>query len=225
VAASTRNTKSSAWNSLEVCKLAAAVATPILIVFLGALLWLTQRDIVQHWERDLQEQRRLADARIKESDNIRDFRLTLYREAAPLLNDIVSYHFYVGRWKERSPADIIDKKRRLDTLLYSHRPLFSAEFVSLYHDFMRQAFRGAREFHGESRIRTNYRCHLPEDTSGQWSAYFTDEDTRSELCTAYISLLGRVSAELLLQSLKLSSDAQTSPSPCPPLYDLARCRP
>ena len=79
-----------------------ATATPILCVLLGGLLWLTQRDIVQHWERDQQEKFRFADAKIKESDKIRDFRLALYREAAPLLNEIVSCHFYVDRWKERS---------------------------------------------------------------------------------------------------------------------------
>jgi hypothetical protein len=154
MADSAKGAKPGIWNSLEICKLMVAAATPILCVLLGGLLWLTQRDIVQHWERDQQEKFRFADAKIKESDKIRDFRLALYREAAPLLNEIVSYHFYVGRWKERSPADIIDKKRQLDTLLYSNRPLFSAEFVGLYHNFMRQAFRGAREFHGESRLRT-----------------------------------------------------------------------
>ena len=129
----------------------------------------------------------------------------------------------MGRWKERSPADIIDKKRQLDTLLYSNRPLFSAEFVGLYHNFMRQAFRGAREFHGESRLRTSHRCHVPNDIDGRSSVYFTDEDTRSDLCIAYIALLERVSGELLLQSLKVSTEAGTPPSICPPLYDLGRC--
>jgi hypothetical protein len=223
MADSAKDAKSGTWNSLEICKLMVAAATPILCVLLGSLLWLTQRDIVQHWERDQQEKIRFADAKIKESDKIRDFRLALYREAAPLLNEIISCHFYVGRWKERSPADIIDKKRQLDTLLYSHRPLFSTEFIGLYHNFMRQAFRGAREFHGESRIRTSRRCHVPNDIDGRSSAYFTDENTRSDLCTAYIALLERVSEELLLQSLRVSNGAETAPSICPPLYDVTRC--
>lgn len=218
-----KDAKSGAWNSLEVCKLMVAAATPVLCVLLGGLLWMTQRDIVQHWERGQQEQLRLTEAKIKESDKIRDFRFALYREAAPLLNEIISYHFYVGRWKERSPADIIDKKRQLDALLYSNRALFSAEFVGLYHNFMRQAFRSAREFHGESRIRTSHRCHMPDDTDGRSSAYFTDEDMRSDLCTAYIALLERVSEELLLQSLKVSANTEAAPSVCPPLYDRNRC--
>jgi hypothetical protein len=83
--ASDKEAKPEVWNSLEVCKLIVAVTTPILVVVIGGLLWMTQRSVVQRWERNQEEQHRLADAQIKESDKIRDFRLTLYREAAPLL--------------------------------------------------------------------------------------------------------------------------------------------
>jgi hypothetical protein len=216
----------SVWNSLEVCKLFAMIATPIVVLIVGCLAWSAQRSIVESWERDQAERRQLAEADIKVRDKVRDVRLTIYREAAPLINDIISYHFYVGRWRERSPADIIDKKRQLDTLLYSHRPLLTPAFFNLYHDFMRLGFRGARDFYSEPRIRTLSRCRSPRsaENAEQWSAYFTNEDTRQELCASYTKLLDRVADELLMQSFSFTTtDDKTPPAMCPPTSDTARC--
>jgi hypothetical protein len=199
---------------------------PVILLVFGCLAWSAQRSIVERWERGQAEYRLMAEADVKVRDKLRDFRLTIYREVAPLLNDIVSYHFYVGRWRERTPADIIDKKRQLDTLLYSHRPLLTSRFFSLYHDFMRQAFRGARDLNSEPRIRTLSRCRLlhSAEVVDQWSAYFTNEDTRQELCVAYTKLLGRVAEELLMQSPSSTADAvEDPPAMCPPAYDTGRC--
>jgi hypothetical protein len=93
---------SKVWNSLEICKLSASVATPVLVFLLGYLLWNGQQRLLQHWERDQFEQRRSAEADVKERERIREFRLAIYSQVGPILNEIVSYHFYVGRWKERS---------------------------------------------------------------------------------------------------------------------------
>lgn len=219
-----KETKPSVWNSLEVCKLFATISMPVVVLIFGYFAWGAQRSIVERWDRDQAEQRQLAEAEVKVRDKVRDVRLTIYREAAPLINDILSYHFYVGRWRERTPADIIEKKRQLDTLLYSHRPLLTPTFFTLYHDFMRLTFRGARDFGSEPRIRTLSRCRSPRpEGAEQWRAYFTDEDTRQELCASYTRLLSRVSEELLMQSSSLLVDSKDSPAMCPPLYDTARC--
>jgi hypothetical protein len=212
------------WNSLEVLKLGASIATPLIVFVLGCLIWNVQRDVIQHWEHDQTEQRRQAEADMKERDQIRDFRLSIYKVAAPLLNDILTYHFYVGRWKETSPADLIEKKRHLDEVLYPHRVLFTPSFFTRYHTFMSQGFRSAGDNLGESSIRTGFQCrrpHLGNDPEN-WRPYFTNEDMRPGLCIAYANLLGSISEELLFQSLKMPASLDTKHL-CPPFYDTERC--
>jgi hypothetical protein len=212
------------WNSLEACKLVATIATPLIVAILGYLIWNAQRDVIQRWELDQAQRKQLADTDLKERDQIRDFRLSIYKKAAPLLGDIVAYHFYVGRWKETSPADIIEKKRQLDETLYPHRALFTPEFFARYYTFMSQAFRSAGNHYGESSIRTNFQCRKPGlgGSAENWRPYFTNEDMRRGLCIAYASLLGSMSEELLLRSLKMQGmiDAEKL---CPPFYDIERC--
>jgi hypothetical protein len=214
------------WNSLEIFKLLATVITPVAVFSLGCMIWNSQRNIIQYWERDQAEQRRIAEADTRERERVRDFRLIIYKDVAPLLNEIISYHFYVGRWKERSPTDIIEKKRQLDSLMYSHIALFTPGFFDLYRGFMRQGFRAARTYDGESRIRTQAHCRRPfaNNETEQWLPYFTQEDTRHDLCLAYAALLGRLSEELLLQSLKMPNQTEAEKfSLCPPIYDAGRC--
>jgi len=218
--------KETVWNSLEICKLAATIMTPLMVFALGCLIWSGQREVVQHWERDQLEQRRLADADLRERERIREFRLSIYKEVAPLLNEILSYHFYVGRWKDRSPTDIIEKKRQLDSLMYSNIALFTPAFFDLYRAFMRQGFRTAGNHFGESRIRTQAQCrHMrPGDDAERWLAHFTHEDTRRSLCLAYANLLGRLAEELLFQSLKGPNQTDGEKlANCPPLYEAERC--
>ena len=93
------------WNSLEFCKLAATVLTPLTVFTLGCVIWSGQRDIVQRWEHAQVEQRKAAEAEARERERLRDIRFSIHQAVAPLLNDIFSYHFYVGSWKELTPAD------------------------------------------------------------------------------------------------------------------------
>lgn len=218
--------KPSAWNSLEICKLFVTVLTPLTVFGLGGLIWSAQQTVVQRWEQEKAEQRYVIESEARERERVRDLRLSIYREVAPLLDAILGYHFYVGRWKERSPAEIIEKKRQLDTLMYSHIALFSPAFFDLYREFMRKSFRTAGNHFGESRIRSQAQCRRPRTSEdpGLWLSYFTHEDTRRELCFAYAKLLGQLSEELLLQSLKapLRTEAEKL-SLCPPLYDVEKC--
>lgn len=214
------------WNSLEFCKLAATVLTPLTVFTLGCVIWSGQRDIVQRWEHVQVEQRKAAEADARERERLRDSRFSIHQATAPLLNDIFSYHFYVGNWKELTPADIIVKKRQLDRLMYSNIALFTPAFFKLYHAFMAQSFRGAGNHLGESRIRSNIECRSPHlDTATErWRAYFTHEDNRRNVCLAYTALIGRLSEELLLLSFaKLNEVGSEQHSICPKLYDVKKC--
>ncbi|MBS0547585.1 MAG: hypothetical protein JSR24_07545 [Proteobacteria bacterium] len=212
------------WNSLEICKLAATIATPLIALVLGCMIWSIQRDVVQRSERDLAQQRRLIEADLKERDLIRDLRLSIYNKAAPLLDDIVAYHFYVGRSKDTSPAEIIEKKRRLDETLYPHRAVFTPEFFARYNTFMGQAFLSAGNHYDESSIRTSLRCRKRNlgESAEKWQSYFTNEDMRRGVCIAYARLLSSMSEELLLRSLKMSGTTETERL-CPPFYPNESC--
>lgn len=213
------------WNSLEICKLIAAVTTPVVVFILGWVIWHEQHHAVQRWEVRQQEQRALVESELKERDRLRDFHLRHYEKTAVLLNDIVAYHFYVGRWKEWSPATIIEKKNQLDEAMHPHRALFSTEFFGLFRAFMRQSFRSAGNHYGESRIRTQAQCRhpSPKDQPERWLTFFTHEDRRRELCIAYINLLGGLSNELRLPSLKKANPTDDEKiDMCPPLYEAER---
>ncbi len=221
-----KEAKVSPWNSLEIWKFASSVLTPMTVLVLGCIIWSGQRDTVQHWERAQAEHRKTVEAEARERERLRDVRFAIHRDVAPLLNDIFSYHFYVGNWKELTPADIIARKRKLDSLMYSNMPLFTPAFFELYHAFMAQSFRGAGNHLGESRIRSNIECRSPhlESARERWRSYFTDEDNRASVCLAYKTLIGRLSEELLLVTFAKESEAAGKQYPiCPRLYDTNRC--
>lgn len=206
--------------------MAASVMTPLIVFVLGCVIWYGQHRAVQRWEHQQLEQRKLIEVELKERERLRDVHLGIYNKVALLLNDIVAYHFYVGRWKERSPADIIEKKRQLDESMYPNRILFSPDFFHLFHAFMGQGFRAAGNHYGESRIRTQAQCRQPHaaDNPERWLAYFTHEDRRRELCIAYADFLGGLASEFRLPSLKRPNQTDKEKlSVCPPLYEVERC--
>ena len=214
------------WNSLEIFKAASSILTPLAVLFLGGIIWSGQRDVVQHWEVRQAEQRKVIEADARERERLRDIRFSIHREVAPLLNDIFSYHFYVGSWKELSPADIITKKRKLNSVMYSNMPLFTPAFFKLYYAFMAQSFRGAGNHLGESRIRSNIECRSPhlENAAERWKDYFTHEDNRTNVCLAYTTLIGRLSEELLLVSFAKEGEAGSEQhTVCPRQYDRNKC--
>jgi hypothetical protein len=203
------------WNSLEVVKVFISIVTPITIAILGCVIWNGQRDVVQRWEAEAKGRERIA-----------EFRWRIYNEAAPLLNDIYTYPFHVGNWKELMPAGIIEKKRQLDLLMYSHEAVFSRAFFDLYRSFMKESFRSAGNFHDESRIRSRSACRrpAPNEDMAKWSTWFTGEDNRRAACIAYRNFLGQVSKELFLQVVNADETTDDQKiSMCPPMYDLEKC--
>ena len=210
------------WNSLEVAKMSASIVTPVAIAFLGYAFWSTQRGVVENWEKQQLIERQILDSRERERDRLREFRLAILKDAAPLLNDIYAYHFYIGSWKELTPANIIEKKRHLDRLMYSNEVLFTSDFFNAYRDFMKQSFATARNYIGESKIRTDSKCRSAHwgNSSGNWLPLFTNEDNRDKVCVAYRKLQGRLSEELLFQNINI---ANGDGGQCPKKYERGNC--
>jgi hypothetical protein len=222
-----RKEAKSPWNSLETVKFVTSIATPVAIAFLGLVAWNIQRDTVQNWESRQQVHKQELESRDKERDRVRDLRVGIYKDAAPLLNAIFAYHFNVGPWKELTPANVIEKKRQVDALMFSHEALLSQDFFKMYNAFMRESFRAARNHYGESRIRTKIDCHRPHlpDGEAKWTAWFTNEDNRENICLAYRELLGRLPEELLLHGLKVAAAPHDEKiAACRTFYDFKNCK-
>ncbi len=217
--------KKSFWNSLEVAKLFVSTVTPLVVAVVGWLIWNAQQDILGK-TKDLQEQqaRAFADEQ-KEKESLRALRLAIYREVAPLLNDILAYHFYVGRYREFSTSDIVAKKRKLDSLMFSHESLLTPAFFALYQAFMTETFKSPGYWSGESLLRTRTSCRpFNETDKANWEARFTNEDNREGVCIAYRNLLSGVAGDLLLQTVsKPPSTKAEKISMCPPMYLIESC--
>ena len=210
-----RPANASPWNSLEVMKLLVAVLTPLFIAYIGYQLTTIQSDVI-----------RVKDEQISENKRVREFRLDIYKQAGPLLNDIFAYQAYVGSWKEFTPKLMIEKKRKLDTIMYSHQSLFSHPFFGAYREFMEQAFQSAGGWNTDAKLRTVSKCrkNYTDEPNVVWSSRFTGEDNRRKVCLAYRRLVDRLSTELLLMApptRDLSDEEEIKA--CPLFYDTSTC--
>lgn len=210
----------SPWNSLEIAKFAVSIIAPFMLAFFGYFIWDAQRMIVERREIALREEQKAAEARAKAQENLRQLRITVYVNAAPLIREVLAYHFHVGNWKELAPAEVIKIKRLLDGFVYGQDAVLSTTFASLYHNFMKEAFAAAGNFHGESRIRSSAACRPqpPDHDDPGAERWFTGEDNRLALCNAYRQLRRNWAAELALPP-----GSEGSPRECPPFYNLTPC--
>lgn len=205
---------------MEIAKFAASIIAPFVLAFCGYFIWDAQRLIVERREIALREQQKASEARATAQENLRQLRNTVYNNVAPLIREVLTYHFHVGSWKELSPAEVIRMKRILDRLVYGQDAVLSPTFANLYHNFMREAFATAGNSYGESRIRSSAACRprsASQDGSG-WEQWFTGEDNRRALCNAYRQLQRNWAAEL-----SLPPNAENSKRECPPFYNLIPC--
>lgn len=116
----------SPWNSLEIVKLIVAALTPIFIIVVG--FWLNKR------------MRRIEQLQWS-NQKIIEKRIAFYDKVVPLINDLLCFYTYVGRWKELTPEDIIQIKRELDREFYIYAPLFPAKIFDKYAAMIRLCFK------------------------------------------------------------------------------------
>jgi hypothetical protein len=219
-------TEKSPWNSLEISKLVVSILTPLLLAYVGYLISSVQSEVARSREDRTQLDRKVAEADLAEKQRIREFRLELYKDTGPLLNDIFAYHFYVGNWREFTPTIIIGKKRTLDTRMYSHESLFTRTFFDKYRIFMSETFREAGEWHSDSKLRTLSKCRQKgsNEDDASWRARFTNEDNRRGVCLAYRNLLDILSTELLFLTLQTKDTTDEHKlEACPKRYDTSTC--
>lgn len=205
---------------MEIAKFAVSVIAPFMLAFCGYFIWNAQRMIVERREIVLREERKAANAHAKAEETLQQLRVTVYNNAAPLIREVLTYHFHVGNWKELSPAEVIKLKRTLDRFVYAQDAVLSPTFANVYHNFMREAFAAAGNSRDESRIRSSAACRprSSDQRNSEWERWFTGEDNRLALCKAYRQLRRNWAAEL-----SLPPNIENSTRECPPFYNLTPC--
>ncbi|HTY11540.1 MAG TPA: hypothetical protein VMF88_10750 [Bacteroidota bacterium] len=194
----------SPWNSLELIKILVDVLTPLLLLLLG--IWVNR--IAKRIEATQWTNQKVVEKRI-----------IVYDELAPLLNDMYCYYEFVGNWKELTPVQIIETKRKLDEKVHIYAPLFSPSFISSFkkfEDLCFQTFVGAGL---DAKLRTpikssdgDRRQSSKVHWESKWQTLFSSPSNCSDpidIHDAYQSLMGTFSKELGI-GLNTSKSAMTN---------------
>jgi hypothetical protein len=111
-------------------------------------------------------------------------RLEYYKLLAPDLNRLMCYITFIGGWRDDSPDDIIELKRRLDANFYCAAPLFSTNVLSAYNELMALSFSTFGSWGIDARIKSNafrrrqsWRGQGDNAWRPEWDQYFTLADT------------------------------------------------
>lgn len=160
-----------------------AVATPVLVAVLAAVL--ARRQSRSH---------ELLAARLDE-----------YRRLVPDLNTLMCYVTFIGDWKSLTPAEVVALKRRLDKNFFCAAPLFSARVMTAYTKFIDCCFQTFNAWGEDARILTSaYRRRAAVlRWSPDWDRLFAYDDRRpipgSELAqvrSAYDELVATIVGDI-----------------------------
>jgi hypothetical protein len=112
---------SSSWNSVEIATLIVGALTPLTVAFVGLVVARTGRRLeAVQWT----------------NQTVVSHRLNVFREVAPMLNQLLCFGTFVGKWKDITTVNIMSIKRQVDEIMYSNRLLFSDELFAAYREFM-----------------------------------------------------------------------------------------
>lgn len=146
---------------LDVVKTFAAVAVPVVVAVVGHRL--SRR--LKLWEASQWRNQELIKAR-----------LMYYGRLAPMINDVMCYLTFIGRWKELTPPEVIKIKRDLDRLFFSVAPLFSQRAFDAYGDFGRACFGEYAGWPLDAQIQSGFvrrREARPDSWDPEWARLFT----------------------------------------------------
>lgn len=143
-------------------------------------------------------------------------RIDYYRKLVPDLNVLMCYITFIGTWRDISPLEIVQLKRRLDAQFHCASPLFSPQVAFAYKAFMEQSFETFGNWGTDAQILTStiHRQEawqrLDETWQSEWDDLFaiaSDEKiTASSLekyRRAYDDLLARLVGDLNLNHTRI----------------------
>lgn len=83
-------------------------------------------------------------------------RLQYYQDLVPQLNDVMCYFTFVGPWKDFTPPEVVQMKRRLDRAFYCAAPLFGELVQDSYSEFIDDCFETYGAWGTDARLRTGF---------------------------------------------------------------------
>jgi hypothetical protein len=182
--------KESAWNSLEIAKLSIAALTPVFVAIVG--FWLNRR--LKSLEQAQWSQQKVIERRIKAYDDL----------ATPL-NQLFCFYCYVGTWKELSPPEVVQMKRKLDQTAYTSAPLFDDQFLPRYNALMDACFTILGEWGTDAKLRTlpdrrEEAAHMAgKPWRPTWESCFASRDEKcdpNQVKDAYADLMAYLAAAI-----------------------------
>jgi hypothetical protein len=176
------------WNSVQIATLAVSALTPLTVAGLGYFVARASRRLEQvRWANQTVVTRRLE----------------IFKEVGPLLNQLLCFGTFVGRWKEIQPSDAIGLKRQLDETMYSGRLLFSGPLFAAYREFMATMFAMFASTEADAHLRAPIDSQWGDRRNMSWwkdsmTGLFSAEKvvTTDEIQAAYERLAERFRADL-----------------------------
>jgi hypothetical protein len=174
---------------LEIVKLAVAALTPILVLFFGVMVARAARRVeAAEWA----------------SRKVVERRLELYDKLAPLLNDLYCFFTAVGHFREITPAEALDSKRRADKFFFVNRYLMERAFAEAYQEFMNGCFKHYVDIGRDALLRASVEHQRAERGPANWeegwaAAYVSDRadvTPRHEIKMLYHELMEEFAREL-----------------------------
>jgi hypothetical protein len=156
------------WNSLEVAQLAVAALMPLTLLGIGLIVARNTRrlDSYQHANQTVVARRH-----------------QIFQEVAPKLNQLLCFMAFVGRWKEITPAAVLNLKRDVDEVMYTNRLLFSDALFASYQTFMARLFAMYATIDGDALIRARISFDLGDRRNlPWWSASMVDMFDQDHIC-------------------------------------------
>lgn len=118
---------------------------------------------------------------------------------APLFNDLFCFYALVGNWKELTPPDILDIKRKADKIFHVNASLFSDDFSSYYDEFMGSCFKTYTGMGEGAKLRTPARLHKLNNWDERWEHLFADDSEsvpKKTIQDTYTRLMGSFAHQL-----------------------------
>lgn len=148
-------------NIIEVAKILLSFITPVIVLILGV------------WAKKIATKH---EKRLSLNDKIIEKRVAIYEEIGKDLNDIYTFLLQIGNWKDFTPAQIVQKKRNVDKIMYVNRPYWSNKAFSAYMSFMSSGFEMFTGVGEDAKLKTiTYQFKSLPNWEDDWQKFFFEE--------------------------------------------------